>query len=114
MTEEALTGARILIVDDEEANVRLLERVLRHAGFENTESTTDPRDVLEMFRRSEPDLILLDLLMPHLDGFELMAALREVIPSTAYLPILVLTADATSETRLRALGAGARDFLTKP
>jgi putative two-component system response regulator len=114
MLDEAFANARIMIVDDEEPNVRLLERVLRDAGFGNTISTTDPREVLGLFEECEPDLILLDLLMPHLDGFALMEKLRELIPRASFLPIIVLTADATDTTKRRALAAGAKDFLTKP
>src|SRR5207249_12038263 len=98
-------NARIMIVDDEERNVRLLERVLHNSGFGNTISTTDPREVLGLFEESEPDLILLDLLRPHLDGFALMEKLRELIPRGSYLPILILTADATDTTKRRALTA---------
>jgi len=106
--------ARILVVDDEVANVQLLERVLSMGGYQNVESTTDPRQVLELLHAFQPDIILLDLLMPHLDGFAVMASLRSTLPSDSYLPVLVLTADATSETRRRALAGGAKDFLTKP
>jgi CheY-like chemotaxis protein len=83
-------------------------------GARNVASTTDPREVLELLHTFQPDLILLDLLMPHLDGFALMELLHSEAPVDSYLPILVLTADATSETRSRALAGGARDFLTKP
>ena len=106
--------ARILVVDDEAANVQLLERVLSMGGYQNVESTTDPRQVLKLLHSFQPDIILLDLLMPHLDGFAVMASLRSTLPSDSYLPVLVLTADATSETRRRALAGGAKDFLTKP
>src|SRR5712691_9390883 len=114
MDDEAFLSARIMIVDDEDANVRLLERVLQHDGFTNLASTTDPRRAAQLFDESEPDLILLDLLMPHMDGFTLMDELRRLIPETSYLPILVLTADVTPETKRKALAAGAKDFLTKP
>jgi putative two-component system response regulator len=106
--------ARILVVDDEVANIRLLERMLAKGGYQNVESTTDPRRVLALLRSFEPDLILLDLLMPHLDGFAVMTQLDREIPRDSYLPVLILTADASRETRSRALSEGARDFLTKP
>jgi putative two-component system response regulator len=106
--------ARILVVDDEEANVQLLERILEMAGYHNVVSTTDPRRVLDLLHTFRPDLILLDLLMPHLDGFTVMKVLASETPIDSFLPILVLTADATSETRRRALAGGANDFLTKP
>jgi len=111
----SLKDARILIVDDQEANVRLLEGILRRAeGYTNIRSTTDPREVLRHYAEFWPDLILLDLHMPHVDGFEVMDALRPFVPAGAYLPILVLTADVTPEAKQRALSGGARDFLTKP
>lgn len=112
--DDELTEARILVVDDQEANVRLLERVLGRAGYRNVSTTTDPRQVLSMYAELDPDLIVLDLLMPHMDGFEVMAELGRSVPDGTYLPILVLTADATPQARQRALSMGARDFLTKP
>jgi cyclic di-GMP phosphodiesterase len=109
-----LSTARILIVDDEPANVLLLERILGRAGYEDVVTTTDPRQALSLFDEREPDLVLLDLMMPELDGFGVMQELSRRIPEGALLPILVLTADATKEARERALSMGARDFLTKP
>jgi signal transduction histidine kinase len=114
MDNEILKDARILIVDDEPANVRLLERLLRQGGYANGLGTTDPRQVLSLFAEQRPDLILLDLHMPHLDGFALLDKLRGEIPGDTYLPIMVLTADITPEAKWRALAAGAKDFLTKP
>jgi putative two-component system response regulator len=108
-----LYDARILIVDDQEANVHLLGKILRRAGYINTVSTTDPRDVLSLCVQQPPDLILLDLMMAHLDGFEVMEQIKPLLEGT-YLPVLVLTADITSETREKALASGAKDFLTKP
>jgi putative two-component system response regulator len=108
------TEARILIVDDEEANVRLLERALAHAGYGNIASTTQAREVARLVAECEPDLILLDLLMPHMDGFEVMQLLESLSTRDSYLPILVLTADTSTQTRRRALASGAKDFLTKP
>jgi len=107
-----LTEARILIADDEIANVRLLERLLTQAGYHNILTTTDARQVRAVFEELQPDLILLDLVMPHLDGVAVMGQLP--IPEGAYVPVLVLTADATLEAKQRALAAGAKDFLTKP
>ena len=106
-----LSGARILVVDDEEANVLLIERILAKAGYASVTSTTDPERVMGLVDELEPDLLLLDLMMPRLDGFEIMEALRA---SGRDLPVLVLTADATQEVKRRALRSGARDFLTKP
>ena len=108
-------GARILIVDDQEANVRLLEAILRR-GAPGTEvrSTTEARETLGLFTAFQPDLVLLDLHMPHVDGLTLLGQLLESIPPETYLPVLVLTADVTTEAKRQALGRGARDFLTKP
>ncbi len=108
-----LLSARILVVDDQPANVTLLERVLALEGYRNVESFTDPREVGAAYAARRHDLILLDLNMPHLDGFQLMAQLKTLEPD-GYVPILVLTAQADRATRLKALSMGARDFLTKP
>jgi putative two-component system response regulator len=107
-------GARILIVDDEAANVMLLEHILESDGYTNFESVSDPRQVLPRFLAQQPDLILLDVRMPHLDGFAVMDQLRHRIAETLFLPIVILTADVTSDTKQAALEAGASDFLTKP
>ena len=109
-----LRVASILIVDDEEANVRLLARILARAGFENVRTTTRSSDVMRLFDESRPDLIALDIRMPELDGFGVLAQLRERLSSTDYLPVLAITGDATAETRQRVLMAGAKDFLEKP
>ncbi|TMQ22153.1 MAG: hybrid sensor histidine kinase/response regulator [Candidatus Rokuibacteriota bacterium] len=109
-----MTAGRILIVDDEPVNVRLLERLLQSAGYGEIATTTDPRRVLAIYRDFKPDLVLLDLMMPHLDGVAVLGQLKAEIPAEAYLPVIVLTADATAEAKRRALSAGARDFLTKP
>ena len=106
--------ARILIVDDQEPNVLLLERILRTAGYQNLMVSTDPRTALELFSGFDPDIVLLDLHMPHMDGFEVMEQLLPLIPKNDYRPILVLTADVTQEAKRRALAGGAKDFLTKP
>ena len=111
---EELQGARILVVDDETANTRILERLLQRVGYEEVRTTTDPREVEGIFEAFRPDLVLLDLHMPHLDGFEVMDILDGHISEDTYLPILVLTGDLDPEVKQRALAAGARDFLTKP
>lgn len=108
-----LARSRVLVVDDEPANLRLLTRLLALDGCEVT-STADSRDVLALATSLEPDLILLDLHMPHLDGFEVMQALAPLLAPPRYLPILVLTADSSAAVKQRALRAGARDFLIKP
>jgi two-component system sensor histidine kinase/response regulator len=106
--------ARILIVDDQESNIRLLKALLEGTGYTCFKSVTNPHHVLTAYREFEPDLILLDLRMPDLDGFAIMEALKPLIPEGAFLPILVLTADITPEAKQRALSGGAKDFLTKP
>ena len=108
------SSASILIVDDQEANVELLESFLEDDGYHDVRGTTDPRRVVGLFEERTPDLVLLDLHMPHLDGFAVMQQLTERIPAEAFLPIVVLTADITPEARRRALADGAQDFLTKP
>src|SRR5258708_89936 len=106
--------SNILVVDDEPANVLLLQSIFEASGYTRIKTTIDPRQVLSMVAIFEPDLILLDLHMPYLNGFAVMEALYSSIDPKAFLPILVLTADCTDEARERALSAGAMDFLTKP
>ena len=103
--------AKILVVDDQEANVLLLERMLSGAGYVSVTSTRDPRAVCELHRKNRYDLILLDLQMPVMDGFEVMEGLGK-IENDGYLPVLVVTAQP--DHKLRALRAGARDFVSKP
>ncbi len=114
MPGDAIKEARILIVDDEAANVRLLERLLERGGYSKLQGTTDSSQVLTLYAEFQPDLVLLDLLMPGPDGFQIMEELKRLIPDGTYLPILVLTADITAETKRKALAAGAKDFVTKP
>lgn len=109
--EERFRGARILVVDDEAPNILLMQRILQKAGYRNVTTTSDPESVVSLVDDLEPDLLLLDLMMPRVDGFEVMGSLRA---SGRDVPVLVLTADATQEVKRRALRAGARDFLTKP
>jgi putative two-component system response regulator len=114
MFEFEYLDSTVLIVDDEPANVRLLERVLQREGFRNIESTHDPRHFLALFSARKPDIVLLDLHMPGLDGFAVMEQLKGRIAEGDFVPILVLTADNTSQARQRALTMGAKEFLTKP
>lgn len=106
--------ATILVVDDDARNVHLLERVLRRAGCQKLVSTVDSGQVLDLFRAHRPDLVVLDLHMPEPDGFQLLHRLRPEIPARSYLPILILSGESDLEVRMRALDAGATDFLTKP
>ena len=108
------TDSRILIVDDKDSNILLLKSILQEENYKYHLSITDPREVLAVFLEFKPDLILLDLHMPHLDGYAVMKQLREYIQPNTYLPILVLTADSTPDAKRRALLDGATDFLTKP
>jgi len=110
-TPEDILRSTILIVDDQEANVRLLERLLREAGYSNVSSTTDSRTVGALHLANKYDLILLDLEMPQLNGFEVMDGLKGDTPED-YLPVIVLTAQPAH--KLRALQAGAKDFVSKP
>ena len=106
--------ARILVVDDERVNVILLERILEQDGYTNVKSTTKPDQAVALYDEFEPDLILLDLHMPGLDGFAVMERLEDRIAGDTFLPILILTADIRPEVKRRALAAGAKDFVTKP
>jgi DNA-binding response OmpR family regulator len=109
----ALLKMKILIVDDEPTNVALLEDMLSEAGYMRLKSVTDSRVALETCAAFDPDLVLLDLMMPHVDGFAILDALRAA-SSDIFLPIIVLTADINEETKRRALCAGATEFLVKP
>lgn len=114
MIDSTLKNANILIVDDQEANIDVLEGLLEMQGYLNIRSTVDPREVIRLYTEFNPDLILLDLSMPYLSGFEVMELMKSNVQANSYLPILILTADVTSEAKQRALSAGATDFLTKP
>jgi CheY-like chemotaxis protein len=103
--------AKILIVDDLPANVLLLERMLGEAGYQSITSTLDPHAVRALHEKNRYDLILLDLQMPGMDGFQVMEGLKE-IETAGYLPVLVITAQP--DHKLRALRAGAMDFISKP
>jgi PAS domain S-box-containing protein len=111
MNESEILNARILIVDDQQTNVSLLEQLLHEAGYTCVASTTNPREVCALHRSNAYDLILLDLQMPGMDGFQVMEGLK-TNAEDAYLPVLVLTAQPGH--KLRALQAGAKDFISKP
>jgi CheY-like chemotaxis protein len=106
-----ILNAAILIVDDQEANVMLLEQMLHNEGYTNVSATQRPRDVYALHEQHRYDLILLDLQMPEMDGFEVIEALKK-IEHGSYLPVLVITAQPSH--KLRALKAGAKDFVSKP
>jgi PAS domain S-box-containing protein len=111
ISETDILNARILIVDDQESNVSLLERLLGEAGYTAVSSTMDPEQVCALHRQNHYDLILLDLQMPLMDGFQVIEALK-TNDADGYLPVLVITAQPGH--KLRALQAGARDFVSKP
>jgi diguanylate cyclase (GGDEF)-like protein len=111
MNTDEIFNAGILIVDDQEANVQLLEQMLRNAGYARITATRDPHAVFALHRDNHYDLILLDLLMPGMDGFQVMERLKE-IETDGYLPVLAITAEPAH--KLRALQCGAKDFVSKP
>jgi PAS domain S-box-containing protein len=111
LTESDILNAHILIVDDQPANINLLEQLLAEAGYANVTSTTNPQTVCALHRRQRFDLILLDLQMPVMDGFQVMEGLK-TNSEDRYLPVIVLTAQPGH--KLRALQAGAKDFISKP
>lgn len=114
MIDSSLKKSNILIVDDELANVDVLSDLLEMDGYTNIKGISDSREVISLFSVFEPDIILLDLMMPHLSGFDVMAQLKSIHSEKSYVPILVLTADISQQTKQDALAKGATDFLTKP
>src|ERR1051325_10190268 len=114
MSTPEIYSAKIIILDDEFANVLLLKRVLEQNGFTNIRSLTDPRQFEEAVEAAEPDIVLLDLNMPYIDGFAIMKQMAKRGETHSFIPILILTADNPTSTRQEALSAGANDFLTKP
>lgn len=106
--------AKILIVDDQEYNVTLLERILARAGFQYIFSTRNPVDLRQLLIEIEPDIVLLDMHMPNMDGLQALSLIREHTGEDAFLPVLMLTADNTPGLRQQGLQAGVNDFLTKP
>jgi CheY-like chemotaxis protein len=111
VAESEILNARILVVDDQEDNVLLLEQMLRDVGYTRVTSTMDPATVCAMHRKNRYDLIILDLQMPVMDGFQVMAGLK-TNETDGYLAVLVITAQPGH--KLRALQAGAKDFVSKP
>ena len=111
VTESDILKASVLIVDDQSANVQLLEQLLGEAGYTNLTSTMNPQEVCALHQKNRYDLILLDLKMPGMDGFQVMEGLKE-IDADGYLSVIVLTAEPAH--KLRALQVGAKDFISKP
>lgn len=114
MKENSLEFATILIVDDQELNISLLERILQRAQFTRLYSTTDPTEVERLMEEIAPDIVLLDMHMPGMDGLQVLEQIRKRTGEDDYLPVLVLTADMSTEIKQRALEVGANDFLIKP
>lgn len=106
--------SKIMVVDDEKDNLVLMDKLLKKLGYKNILTINDPFKVCQLYLEFEPDLIILDIIMPELDGYQVMEQLKKLIPQETYLPVLVLTADNTSEARLKSLWMGAKDVLTKP
>ena len=108
------TNARILAIDDEPANLALITAVLLREGYTQVETLTDPRQAAERHLAFAPDLVLLDLMMPSIDGYALLDSLGRLTGADDLIPIMVLTADTSIEAKRRALALGARDIVTKP
>lgn len=109
-----ITARRILAVDDEEANVLLLRSVLEREGYTDIHTLTDPTEAMTAYIDLAPDIVLLDLMMPEVDGFALLEAFSRHDRPEEFRPVLVLTADTTVQARRRALSLGAKDFVAKP
>lgn len=108
------TDARILVIDDEPANLALVQAVLAREGYAHIETVPAPHHAIERYLAFQPDIVLLDLMMPGIDGYALLDRLGRLAPPDDPVPIMVLTADTSIEARRRALALGARDIVTKP
>lgn len=111
---DQILSRRILVIDDEDANVLLLRSLLEREGYRDVHAITDPSAALQSYVELEPDLVLLDLMMPVVDGFQLLEAFGRHDRANEFRPVLVLTADTTIKARRRALALGAKDFVSKP
>lgn len=114
MQDLDLSTIKLLLVDDEAHCTKLMEAFLRQAGYSRITMTNDARQALELFQQVKPDLVALDMRMPHMDGFEVMRQLRQVIPADDYVPILIVTGELDAPTKHKALAEGANDFINKP
>jgi EAL domain-containing protein (putative c-di-GMP-specific phosphodiesterase class I)/FixJ family two-component response regulator len=112
--DSVFVDATVLVVDDHPPNLKLFERILTKAGATRVHVTMDPQGVVDLYESLRPDLVLLDLHMPGMDGVAVMEAIRRATPDDEFIPVIILTADVTPEARDRVLAAGASDFLTKP
>jgi putative two-component system response regulator len=113
VSHASLEQSRILIVDDEDLNIRVVRKYLRSWGFNNVCASSEPTEVIEMIERDRPDLLLLDVMMPGISGLDLLKIIRDT-PSTKHLPVIILTAHFEEEVKYHALKLGANDFLSKP
>jgi putative two-component system response regulator len=111
---EALQTAKILLVDDDEGSTRLITEILRYQGFKNVKSINDSRGVVTGFIELRPDIVILDLRMPHIDGFQVLNLLQALVEKDLQLPVIIVSAESASEVKFRALDAGAADYITKP
>lgn len=111
--EQPYRNARIMLVDDYRPNILLLEKLLKQHGFTNIQTTMDSRDVMGLYQSFQPHLMLLDLRMPHLDGFDILTLLHDEIHQKSF-PVIVVTAQDDKEHKHRSLKLGARDFIAKP
>ncbi len=111
--ENQILNAKILIIDDESANIMLLEQLLKQKGYQHYTSISDPRKATQTYEQFCPDLVLLDMNMPHKDGLTLLKEFNE-LEKDSYAPVMILTAQTDNKIRIEALEAGARDFLSKP
>ncbi len=113
ISDQQILNSKILIIDDQKLDSIVLEKILKSANYKNIRCITDSRQAKVVYSEYQPDLLLLDLRMPNIDGFEIMNQLKEV-DADGYLPILVISSETSHEVRLRALQSGAKDFLNKP
>ncbi len=114
MQDLDLNSITLLLVDDEVHCTKLMEALLKQAGISRITSTNDPRQAVHMFQEVKPDLVALDMHMPHMDGFEVMRQLKPMIPTDEYVPILIITGEMDAPTKHKALAEGANDFINKP
>lgn len=114
VTTEEILKRRVLVIDDEEANILLLQSLLDREGYKEVQTLDDPTRAMEAFIDFEPHIVLLDLMMPGIDGYQLLDAFRRHMRADEFRPILVLTADTNVQARRRALALGAKDLVVKP
>ena len=109
-----LFKATIMMIDDESINIEVTKEFMEESGYHNFVSTSEPRDALNLIETERPDIILLDLTMPHFSGFDILNAMRKSKNKMRYIPVIVLTSSDDPEIKLKALELGATDFLAKP